>query len=104
MLNNSQIAAPLSTIINWEREAELWCPDFYVVTYVGDRDSRMVIREHEFSFVEGAVKVSVTHQSGVTILQKKNLFFKYGKISDFTAQIDKLSAYRLERSPFIEFF
>ncbi|KJH48544.1 CHDCT2 domain protein [Dictyocaulus viviparus] len=50
------IAAPLSTIINWEREAEQWCPDFYVVTYVGDRDSRMVIREHEFSFVEGAVK------------------------------------------------
>ncbi|KHJ95791.1 CHDCT2 domain protein [Oesophagostomum dentatum] len=51
-----KIAAPLSTIINWEREAEQWCPDFYVVTYVGDRDSRMVIREHEFSFVEGAVK------------------------------------------------
>ncbi|CAI2355389.1 unnamed protein product [Caenorhabditis sp. 36 PRJEB53466] len=50
------IAAPLSTIINWEREAELWCPDFYVVTYVGDRDSRMVIREHEFSFVDGAVR------------------------------------------------
>ncbi|KAF1751258.1 hypothetical protein GCK72_017812 [Caenorhabditis remanei] len=50
------IAAPLSTIINWEREAELWCPDFYVVTYVGDRDSRVVLREHEFSFVEGAVR------------------------------------------------
>ncbi|CAL2045343.1 unnamed protein product [Caenorhabditis brenneri] len=50
------IAAPLSTIINWEREAEQWCPDFYVVTYVGDRDSRVVLREHEFSFVEGAVR------------------------------------------------
>ncbi|PAV85356.1 hypothetical protein WR25_12784 isoform B [Diploscapter pachys] len=50
------IAAPLSTIINWEREAEQWCPDFYVVTYVGDRDSRAVIREHEFSFQEGAVR------------------------------------------------
>ncbi|TKR71709.1 hypothetical protein L596_019263 [Steinernema carpocapsae] len=50
------IAAPLSTIINWEREAEFWCPDFYVVTYVGDKDSRAVIREHEFSFLEGAVK------------------------------------------------
>ncbi|KAI6228682.1 hypothetical protein M3Y99_01199800 [Aphelenchoides fujianensis] len=47
---------PLSTIINWEREAEFWAPDFYVVTYVGDKDSRMVIREHEFSFVEGAVR------------------------------------------------
>lgn len=38
------IAAPLSTLINWEREIELWAPDFYVVTYVGDKDSRVVIR------------------------------------------------------------
>ncbi|CAJ0919814.1 unnamed protein product, partial [Mesorhabditis belari] len=53
------IAAPLSTIINWEREMEFWCPDFYVVTYVGDKDSRMVIREHEFSFMEGAVRTGV---------------------------------------------
>uniref|UniRef100_A0A914Y2P9 Helicase ATP-binding domain-containing protein n=2 Tax=Panagrolaimus superbus TaxID=310955 RepID=A0A914Y2P9_9BILA len=50
------IAAPLSTLINWEREAEFWSPDFYVVTYIGDKDSRSVIREHEFSFAEGAVR------------------------------------------------
>ncbi|KAI6170672.1 hypothetical protein M3Y97_01127400 [Aphelenchoides bicaudatus] len=50
------VAAPLSTLINWEREAEFWTPDFYVVTYCGDRNSRSVIREHEFSFTEGAVK------------------------------------------------
>ncbi|CAD5214812.1 unnamed protein product [Bursaphelenchus okinawaensis] len=50
------VAAPLSTLINWEREAEFWAPDFYVVTYIGDKESRTVIREHEFSFVEGAVR------------------------------------------------
>uniref|UniRef100_T1JDG0 Uncharacterized protein n=1 Tax=Strigamia maritima TaxID=126957 RepID=T1JDG0_STRMM len=50
------VSAPLSTIINWEREFELWAPDFYVVTYVGDKDSRAVIREHEMSFEEGAVR------------------------------------------------
>lgn len=38
------IAAPLSTIINWERELEFWAPDFYVVTYVGEKDCRAVIR------------------------------------------------------------
>lgn len=38
------VSAPLSTIINWEREFEFWAPDFYVVTYVGDKDSRQVIR------------------------------------------------------------
>ena len=50
------MSAPLSTIINWEREFELWAPDLYVVTYVGDKDSRIVIREHELSFDEGAVR------------------------------------------------
>ncbi|KAF7256300.1 hypothetical protein EG68_06473 [Paragonimus skrjabini miyazakii] len=50
------VAAPLSTIINWEREFEFWAPDLYVVSYVGDKDSRTVIRQHEFSFDEGAVR------------------------------------------------
>ena len=38
------MSAPLSTIINWEREFEFWAPDLYVITYIGDKDSRMVIR------------------------------------------------------------
>ncbi|XP_046678885.1 LOW QUALITY PROTEIN: chromodomain-helicase-DNA-binding protein Mi-2 homolog [Homalodisca vitripennis] len=48
------VSAPLSTIINWEREFETWAPDFYCITYVGDKDSRAVIREHELSFDESA--------------------------------------------------
>lgn len=51
-----QVSVPLSTIINWEREFETWAPDFYVVTYVGDKDSRAVIRENEFSFDDNAVR------------------------------------------------
>lgn len=50
------LSVPLSTIINWEREFELWAPDFYCITYVGDKDSRAVIRENELSFEEGAVR------------------------------------------------
>lgn len=50
------VSAPLSTIINWEREFEVWAPDFYVVTYIGDKESRGVIREHELSFDENAIK------------------------------------------------
>lgn len=50
------VGVPLSTIINWEREFETWAPDFYVVTYVGDKDARTVAREHELSFEEGAVR------------------------------------------------
>lgn len=50
------VSAPLSTIINWEREFEVWAPDFYCVTYIGDKDSRCVIREHELSFDENAIR------------------------------------------------
>lgn len=28
----------------------MWAPDFYVVTYTGDKDSRAIIRENEFTF------------------------------------------------------
>uniref|UniRef100_A0A8D3E4Y0 Chromodomain helicase DNA binding protein 3 n=1 Tax=Scophthalmus maximus TaxID=52904 RepID=A0A8D3E4Y0_SCOMX len=50
------VSAPLSTIINWEREFEMWAPDFYVVTYTGDKDSRAIIRENELSFDDTAVR------------------------------------------------
>ncbi|XP_012736801.1 chromodomain-helicase-DNA-binding protein 5 isoform X3 [Fundulus heteroclitus] len=50
------VSAPLSTIINWEREFEMWAPDFYVVTYTGDKDSRATIRENEFTFEDSAIK------------------------------------------------
>lgn len=52
------IAVPLSTVINWEREFELWAPDLYCITYVGDKDSRAIIRENELSFDENAVRGS----------------------------------------------
>ena len=50
------VSVPLSTLINWEREFALWAPEFYVVSYVGDKDSRAVIREHELSFEDNAVR------------------------------------------------
>lgn len=34
----------------------MWAPDFYVVTYTGDKDSRAIIRENEFTFEDNAVK------------------------------------------------
>ncbi|XP_075715362.1 chromodomain-helicase-DNA-binding protein 3 isoform X2 [Rhinoderma darwinii] len=50
------VSAPLSTIINWEREFQMWAPGFYVVTYTGDKDSRAVIRENEFSYQDNVIK------------------------------------------------
>jgi superfamily II DNA/RNA helicase len=50
------VGAPLSTLINWEREFEFWAPDMYVVTYLGPKDARAILREHEFSFDDNAVR------------------------------------------------
>nr|XP_018668322.1 chromodomain-helicase-DNA-binding protein 4 isoform X1 [Ciona intestinalis] len=50
------ISVPLSTMINWEREFELWAPNLYVVSYYGDRDSRAVIRDNEFSYDDNAIR------------------------------------------------
>lgn len=54
------VSAPLSTIINWEREFEVWAPEFYVITYTGDKDSRAIIREHELAYDESNVRTVQT--------------------------------------------
>ena len=36
------ISAPLTTIVNWEREFEFWAPDLYVVNYTGQKSCRQV--------------------------------------------------------------
>ncbi|KAL1137604.1 hypothetical protein AAG570_009300 [Ranatra chinensis] len=70
------VSVPLSTIINWEREFETWAPDFYVVTYVGDKDSRAVIRENEFSFDEGAIRGGGRASKFFRLLASYNIAYK----------------------------
>ncbi|XP_063696031.1 chromodomain-helicase-DNA-binding protein Mi-2 homolog [Culicoides brevitarsis] len=75
------IAVPLSTLINWEREFELWAPDMYCVTYVGDKDCRAVIREHELSFEDGAVRGGRASKIRATSLKFNVLITSYELIS-----------------------
>ncbi|KAF6778500.1 hypothetical protein AHF37_01924 [Paragonimus kellicotti] len=42
------IVAPLSTLQNWEREFEVWAPEFHVLVYSGDRNVRAAMQEYEF--------------------------------------------------------
>lgn len=42
------IVVPLSTIAAWQREFARWLPDMNVIMYVGDGNSRDVIRRFEF--------------------------------------------------------
>lgn len=43
------IVVPLSVIPNWIRELNRWCPTLNTVVYVGDGDSREVIRHFEWN-------------------------------------------------------
>ena len=50
------VSVPLSTLINWEREFELWAPDMYVVTYLGKPS---LLGALVYSVVSGAVNKGV---------------------------------------------
>ena len=42
---------PLSTLPSWQREFELWAPEFNVVIYIGDVGSRNVVRMWVWSLI-----------------------------------------------------
>lgn len=50
------VVCPLSTMINWERELELWAPDFYTVSYICRKDTCSIIDKYEISFKKGDEK------------------------------------------------
>ncbi|XP_019557394.3 chromodomain-helicase-DNA-binding protein Mi-2 homolog [Aedes albopictus] len=75
------VAVPLSTIINWEREFETWAPDLYCITYVGDKDSRAIIREHELSFEENAVRGGRASKIRASTLKFNVLLTSYEMVS-----------------------
>lgn len=41
---------PLSTMTAWQREFAIWAPEMNIVTYLGDVQSRELIRQYEWSF------------------------------------------------------
>lgn len=44
------ILVPLSTMTAWQRESQIWAPDLNVVTYIGDVQSREIIRQYDWCF------------------------------------------------------
>ncbi|KAL4122505.1 hypothetical protein QTP88_014827 [Uroleucon formosanum] len=44
------VVVPLSTMPSWQREFSIWAPDINIVTYIGDVESRNIIRETEWCF------------------------------------------------------
>ncbi|XP_036148623.1 chromodomain-helicase-DNA-binding protein 1 isoform X3 [Monomorium pharaonis] len=44
------LVVPLSTMTSWQREMFQWAPDINFVTYLGDVNSRNIIREYEWCY------------------------------------------------------
>ena len=42
------VVCPNSTVYNWQREAQKWCPEYDIVIYLGNAESRRKIIEFEF--------------------------------------------------------
>ncbi|XP_065165028.1 chromodomain-helicase-DNA-binding protein 1 isoform X1 [Atheta coriaria] len=47
---------PLSTMTSWQREFAQWAPEMNVVTYLGDVNSRNILRQYEWSY-EGSKRL-----------------------------------------------
>ena len=47
------VVVPLSTLVNWEREAARWAPGAHVVPYIGNPPARAIIRQHELVYENG---------------------------------------------------
>ncbi|XP_039614859.1 chromodomain-helicase-DNA-binding protein 1 isoform X1 [Polypterus senegalus] len=46
------LVVPLSTLTSWQREILLWAPQMNVVVYLGDINSRSMIRTHEWMHLQ----------------------------------------------------
>lgn len=44
------VIAPATTLLNWQKEINIWCPSVNSVVYIGNQDSREIIRKKEFFF------------------------------------------------------
>lgn len=74
------VVCPLSTMINWERELELWSPDFYTVGYVCTNTSKENILKYEFSF-EGRAKKNQKTKFQVVVTSYEAIDRSHGTLS-----------------------
>ena len=46
------VVVPLSTLPAWQTALSVWAPDLNVISYIGNRASRQMIRDTEFGSVK----------------------------------------------------
>ncbi|MEQ2198414.1 transcriptional regulator [Xenoophorus captivus] len=67
------LVVPLSTLTSWQREILLWAPQMNVVVYLGDINSRNMIRTHEWMHVHNKrVKFNILLTTYEILLKDKS--------------------------------
>uniref|UniRef100_A0A8C5NF73 DNA helicase n=1 Tax=Gouania willdenowi TaxID=441366 RepID=A0A8C5NF73_GOUWI len=67
------LVVPLSTLTSWQREIHLWAPQMNVVVYLGDINSRNMIRTHEWMHVHTKrLKVNILLTTYEILLKDKS--------------------------------
>jgi len=64
------VIAPATTLLNWQKECNIWCPTFNSVVYIGNQDSREIIRKKEFFFNKAA---TLAGSKGLNDKKKKEI-------------------------------
>lgn len=44
------VIGPASTLLNWMKECSVWCSEFNAIVYLGNQESREMIRKKEFFY------------------------------------------------------
>lgn len=66
------LVLPLSTINAWQREFAAWAPDINVIVYIGDRDSRRIVREYEWTHSTKRIKFNAVLTTYEILLRDKD--------------------------------
>ena len=61
------VVVPLSTLVNWEREAARWAPGAHVVPYVGNPSARAMIRQHELMYDQTDMDGDVVYKADIVL-------------------------------------
>ncbi|XP_066973477.1 chromodomain-helicase-DNA-binding protein 1 isoform X4 [Macrobrachium rosenbergii] len=65
------LVLPLSTLNAWQREFANWAPDMNVIVYIGDRDSRRIVRDYEWTTPNNRLKFNAVLTTYEILLRDK---------------------------------
>ncbi|KII72799.1 Chromodomain-helicase-DNA-binding protein 2 [Thelohanellus kitauei] len=77
----SLVVVPLSTLDNWVRHFSIWAPELYVVSFVGNAQSREIIKMYELMDEASELKFNVLVTTYEWVFKEAELFSSFNWFS-----------------------